>query len=89
MPGTRAQTITLMTDLIGGRLDGARVCDLCCGENYLGRSPPVIHWAKPRNEHFDESLQDGFSRVPRTFSPALGGPYPPLVCGGRSDYEAP
>jgi SAM-dependent methyltransferase len=29
--------LTLMTDLIGGRLEGARVCDLCCGEGYLGR----------------------------------------------------
>lgn len=29
--------LTLMTDLIGARLNGARVCDLCCGEGYLGR----------------------------------------------------
>jgi SAM-dependent methyltransferase len=29
--------LTLMTDLIGARLGGARVCDLCCGEGYLGR----------------------------------------------------
>lgn len=29
--------LTLMTDLIGARLEGARVCDLCCGEGYLGR----------------------------------------------------
>src|SRR5262245_17423158 len=29
--------LRLMTDLIGARLVGARVCDLCCGEGYLGR----------------------------------------------------
>jgi len=29
--------LAVMTDLIGARLNGARVCDLCCGEGYLGR----------------------------------------------------
>jgi ubiquinone/menaquinone biosynthesis C-methylase UbiE len=29
--------LTLLTELIGPRLNGARVCDLCCGEGYLGR----------------------------------------------------
>lgn len=29
--------LRLMIDLIGARLAGARVCDLCCGEGYLGR----------------------------------------------------
>jgi SAM-dependent methyltransferase len=29
--------LTLMTELIGARLKEARVCDLCCGEGYLGR----------------------------------------------------
>lgn len=32
-----ARLLALMTELIGARLDGARVCDLCCGEGYLGR----------------------------------------------------
>lgn len=29
--------LALMTALIGEHLNGARVCDLCCGEGYLGR----------------------------------------------------
>ena len=32
-----ANLLALMTSLIGERLNGARVCDLCCGEGYLGR----------------------------------------------------
>ena len=32
-----ARLLALMVSLIGDRLDGARVCDLCCGEGYLGR----------------------------------------------------
>jgi ubiquinone/menaquinone biosynthesis C-methylase UbiE len=32
-----ANLLALMTQLIGDRLRGARVCDLCCGEGYLGR----------------------------------------------------
>jgi len=37
--------LELMTDLIGARLNGARVCDLCCGEGYLGRHL-VAHGAR-------------------------------------------
>jgi ubiquinone/menaquinone biosynthesis C-methylase UbiE len=32
-----AGVLALMAALIGDRIEGARVCDLCCGEGYLGR----------------------------------------------------